>query len=1689
MLKKAGGRIAAFAVLLLAGAGFAQADSPVVTVIQNTGDRLFPVAIPEGTVSATSAITVYVKDIQLDPVPPGSTIGVVTVTATIHNPDDNTLVETVDIGVLVTNLTPTVHTATATTDIYGAAVTGIIIPGMRLNVGPVNNNPVRTVSVQGGASLGATSRFAMISITDISYAYHIMVKTGAEFDHETEPLPIALFYGYSSNPLPGIGVAAFTVANVHEGYDGNPQAVGNIPYLRLKHGQTVSSRIPLQAFNVESRALGSEALFSAVGLPAGLALSRSGILSGIFTGTPAAFTVRLADARTPSNFAEQPMTIVSSPYNVHASISWDRAVNYTVAVLEGPIYDTNATNLSGTVIISTDITLGRLFYVRSVPVEGALEELAPLEMSVPQPFGGVTATLLSTWITSEIRGYDLPGGAKTGILGRVRYQRFGLDMLLKHGKTIDYAKDSSRITLSSHFRSTLSQVQNIVFNAAVSVVVSATASKPITSFVPFTLFDSPIDDEKIAKTGDDPSFSEIGADVDGLFTIDLKNYTTAGSAEPPYYHFRNADLVTVNEVTQDRQDERYIFGFHNTKDKAALGGALVSVLVYDTWWPIGCEQHDGSTVAAYCEGDGRSIFHDNFTVMTMTLSYMRRETFGAIAYSRIENAIGDVYMGGGYCLLGLRVDRSAYPPKTTTFTVTEDFGGSDVSVNVTGPTDMKLSVLGPSPGDPPGRIDCYGLYQEGTLSASSVSTTLQYTLHIVKGGVTLAEHAYDMTLDRGLGAGTLTLETNVETSHVYRGFQSVDPDAVLSISVVGNDRGPLGWARFSMLSTGLSVVARAPQLGRVQYLTMSFDDPADGSSFTATLAFLTDRTDVIRGRQTLNIAAGDHIGFTHAEDIDTGLSIVIKNDSLHSHVVGVSLLDFAGGTSQFSEGLTIDLDALRSDGEADIRIKGGHVFPDIGFGDYPTLVASLDFDTQSTQLPPRFHENLPFIIAMRSTADLNIPPSISFSPVAVTIPSITLRGAMATNLTLTVVDLNIETPLVWVSDGRFRLVQAGEAPFTRSYGLMVNADAVFSRNSGDIEVTVTAEDEAGVRAALTQTVSFIANDAPVVSADPAGGVTLTANLFSDMPENKSTGATFNVADGIPVQGGFRMNLNDERFTLVYNETASSVSNFKYDLQTRAGSTFDPEEEALIFLTISAEDREGQASNPINYTIWVEAPRIDVAGIHREVLPVLTREILQVNSQHLEDHISTLRPLDGGGLGLGLDDAGVQVMREMLLRKEQGLEEGDLNLAKFIDGQSFALPLAQNADGGVQVGFWGRGDYSAIEQKEDDELRHAFEGDLLSGSLGLEAVSETFAVGVGMGYHSGEFEVRRGVELNDDNDENWIDYGIDMYTVNPYVAAFLGDAGKAWLALTYGQGDVDFVEGLECTASNAADCDLGYEAGCAAGDARCRSVDNGTLQSKGFSIGGISDLMALTDSTGAGRLNLKLHYSQHASEYSNEDGADVQLPIKIEGIESRAARLGLEYEIDIDADGATVTPSFAAYMRGSSDTAGRDAEKKSSSGFESVLGMSFSSVDFPVSFGIKGRFLQINELSAAGGHLEMAYGVSSADGGLGLSFSLRPSYGGLGTGEQLFEAEELADLAVPGGRGLRMGSEVAYGMAVPYGLFTPYGSYQVRPDDDNEYVLGMNYSHGGFSRVGVSMLGLQGKDAQNLKIEYYLDFQE
>ena len=586
-----------------------------------------------------------------------------------------------------------------------------------------------------------------------------------------------------------------------------------------------------------------------------------------------------------------------------------------------------------------------------------------------------------------------------------------------------------------------------------------------------------------------------------------------------------------------------------------------------------------------------------------------------------------------------------------------------------------------------------------------------------------------------------------------------------------------------------------------------------------------------------------------------------------------------------------------------------------------------------------------------------------------------------------------------------------------------------------------------------------------------------------LPHNVATNETANVSTSITVViedpdleviiPELVFQNNSDKIFAAESLSGSNVNKANYLLYVKQGVTLP-----TVGLTVSmiARDVDRLESATRTYEIMVSVigglQPDEVSVIHNEVTPIIAREIMHLNDQQLSEHVAGLRSKRNRNL-LGLanqeESAWVAELREMISGRERDLEEGNLSFKEFIAGQKFSLPLSQSANGnsgGVGFGMWGRGDYTKLSQNfEGASVRiDKIEGDIISGSLGLEGIGRNLAGGLAVGYHKGEFDL--ALDKKDQDPGKPIDYSMAVYTVNPYIAVFLGDASSVWGSFSYGMGDVELVA---ADAVNKEDPS---------------SRNEGELTSMGYSIGASSDVLALMDHRGPHSLDLRLQYSASKSDFTNKDIVEGQAEIDdIEDIEGKSLRVGMKYKAALSlGEESQFIPSLAIYGRRNST---EDADVDAVSGFEAVTGLAFQGAHMGLAF--NGRYLQIEELDAYGGNMTFSYS-SVGSGGLGLSFSMTPAYGGLGTGEALYDAAKISDLAIPGRAGLRVGSEASYGMAIPYGLLTPYASYRLSDASTDEYTLGMRYNYG-FSKFGLNLQGAQGRDDHDLKVEYHLEFEE
>ncbi len=617
---------------------------------------------------------------------------------------------------------------------------------------------------------------------------------------------------------------------------------------------------------------------------------------------------------------------------------------------------------------------------------------------------------------------------------------------------------------------------------------------------------------------------------------------------------------------------------------------------------------------------------------------------------------------------------------------------------------------------------------------------------------------------------------------------------------------------------------------------------------------------------------------------------------------------------------------------------------------------------------------------------------------------------------------------------------------------------------------------ATVMATLEATTGIEPNRAPRIDRfEEPNNYAIGDSIAATASANVPLSITVHLVDGDLEESGvlgLEFETHSDKFAAV-RQLGANANAASYHLHIKQSVTLSA---GTLSIRMIARDVDQLASAPRTYELRVTVDgmnynqSVEVSIIHNEVTPIIVREIMHLNDLQLSEHVAGLRSKRDRGLSLANQEesAWVAELRDMISGQERGLEEGELSFKEFIAGQKFSLPLSQGANGnsdGVGFGMWGRGDYTKLSQDlKEDGTGMKFEGDIVSGSLGLEGIGRNLAGGLGIGYHKGEFDLTLTTSASDPGKP--IDYNMAVYTVNPYIAVFLGDASSAWASFSYGLGDV------ELTASDAEFNEASHY------------TNEGELTSMGYSLGASSDVLALLDHQGPHSLDLRLQYSASSSEFTNKGVVEGQAEIEdIPDIEGKSLRVGMKYKAALAlGEESQFIPSLAIYGRRNST---EDANVDAVSGFEAITGLAFQGTHLGLAF--SGRYLQIEELDAYGGNMKFSYS-SVGSGGLGLSFSMTPAYGGLGTGEALYDAAKISDLTVPGRAGLRVGSEASYGMAIPYGLLTPYASYRLSDASTDEYTLGMRYNYG-FSKFGLNLQGAQGRDDHDLKVEYHLEFKE
>ena len=940
--------------------------------------------------------------------------------------------------------------------------------------------------------------------------------------------------------------------------------------------------------------------------------------------------------------------------------------------------------------------------------------------------------------------------------------------------------------------------------------------------------------------------------------------------------------------------------------------------------------------------------------------------------------------------------------------------------------------------------------------------------------------------------GPVTVEAGVYFERIYGGIRHEEPTRLTmrpiqdgTVAITENTGAGIvsqlptdsrDYLTLRLQGDGMKMFGTVPQPGTTYvgiatsiYLSTGFDlqnyySAPVTSLFTIIATEARKPTIGIAGIQTLALRS---VTTALTRSIDTGIEITVARATR-----AISSLDIKSAYKSFFTFSPTLRDVAT--GTAALQLKQGTtpVFPTVGTS-LPLTIVAFDLSGISSSLTVSLaltEEGMGFGLGLRGKQTVRLLAlEPAFAADAGT--GVTLQARPEKNIPITLVSINIHDD----HEGLFTINTTLPISETVELELQVRKGASVAFKSPEtiiVSVIALGQNKSATVIATLQATTGLAETPPQIAINAPDNYVLPHNIATNATADVATSITVEITDpdlekstDIPE---LILQTHDDKF-MASVQAGSNPNSARYLLYVKQRVTLP-----TVNLTVSmiARDEDGLNSGVREYEIMVSVggglQQKDVSDIHNEVTPIIAREIMHLNDQQLSEHVAGLRSKrDRNLLGLANQEesAWVAELRNMISGRENDLEEGELSFKEFIAGQSFSLPLSQSANGnsgGVGFGMWGRGDYTKLSQDlKEDGTGMKFEGDILSGSLGLEGIGRNLAGGLAVGYHKGEFDLT----LNNGNKP--VDYDMAVYTVNPYIAVFLGDASSVWGSFSYGMGDVELV---------------------AAGDGVDKEDPNsrneGELTSMGYSIGASSDVLALMNHQGPHSLDLRLQYSASKSDFTNKGIVEGQAEIDdIEDIEGKSLRVGMKYKAALSVgEESQFIPSLAVYGRRNST---EDADVDAVSGFEAVTGLAFQGSNLGLAF--NGRYLQIEELDAYGGNMTFSYS-SVGSGGLGLSFSMTPAYGGLGTGEALYDAAKISDLAIPGRAGLRVGSEASYGMAIPYGLLTPYASYRLSDASTDEYTLGMRYNYG-FSKFGLNLQGAQGRDDHDLKVEYHLEFEE
>ncbi len=369
-----------------------------------------------------------------------------------------------------------------------------------------------------------------------------------------------------------------------------------------------------------------------------------------------------------------------------------------------------------------------------------------------------------------------------------------------------------------------------------------------------------------------------------------------------------------------------------------------------------------------------------------------------------------------------------------------------------------------------------------------------------------------------------------------------------------------------------------------------------------------------------------------------------------------------------------------------------------------------------------------------------------------------------------------------------------------------------------------------------------------------------------------------------------------------------------------------------------------------------------------------------------------------------------------------------DLRQALVGSAFRLNLNQNADGSTpRLTAWGRVTHTQFDGQEG---RLALDGDVTTGTLGVDTQGDRWLAGIAVSHSRGD----GGYTIPDQANPG--DLETTLTSLHPYLRYALTDRLTVWGLVGYGWGDLTLTQ----TDGTAIDTDTD------------------------FLMGAVGSRGLLLDPATTGGLQLATRLDAMFTRTSTEAAADMAAT----DADAHRLRLVLEGSRRIAwAEGRHLTPTVEVGLRHDWG----DAE----TGFGVEVGGRVQYADPGLGLTVEGavRALVAHEAEAydewgASGTVRLAPGA----GGQGLALTLQPAWGATASGvEALWGRQSTAGLAPRANQAATgsLAAEVGYGVpAFDTGLVTPYAGTILAEGASRTYRVGTRLLVPGQGATGLTM---------------------